>query len=73
MSKDVFQARGTWCGPRSLHRIKKWPVVPDQIPYHTYAQYPILWSRGNGILSEVDEVDSLPSEEYRRVREAVSG
>ena len=38
-------------------------IFPDQIPYHTYAQYDIFWSLGNEILSEVDEVDCLPSED----------
>ena len=39
-------------------RIKKRLIVPDKIPYDTYAQNPIVWSRGKGILSEVDKIDS---------------
>ena len=42
-------------------------------PMLTYAQYLIVWSSGKEILSKVEEVDSLLSEDYRRVREAVSG
>ena len=36
-------------------------------------QYPIVWSRGKEILWEVDEVDSLPPEDYWQVSKAVSG
>ena len=52
--------------------------MPLSFPYDRYlssqnAQYPIVWSRGKGILWEVDEVDSLPSEDYWQVSKAVSG
>ena len=37
--------------------IKKWPLVVDQIPYHPYAQYPIVWIFGELISPEASEVD----------------
>lgn len=52
--------------------------IPLSFAYDNYlssqhAQYPIVWSRGKGILWEVDKVDSLPSEDYWQVSKAVSG
>jgi len=43
------------------------------VTYRRKMHNSIVWSRGKRILWEVDEVDSLPSEDYWQVSKAVSG
>ena len=44
-------------GFKATPRIKKWPLVPDQVPYHPNTQYPVVWICGELISSEVSEID----------------